>query len=164
MKHLLIAFLLITLTSCGQTIYIVRHAEKTPPVGNSTDVALSAEGEARAQALKEVLKKEKIELVYSTNTIRTKTTAKPTADHFALTIETYGPRPDSAFINMLKNSKKNILVVGHSNTIDDIANMLTGTTDAGGDLKDSEYDNLFIIKRKGDKFILKKETYGVPTE
>jgi broad specificity phosphatase PhoE len=164
MRYLLIAFLLISFTSCAQTIYIVRHAEKGTPMANSSDVPLSAEGEARALALKEVLKNEKIEVIYSTNTIRTKTTAKPTADHFSLTIETYGPRPDSAFISMLKSSNKNILVVGHSNTIDDIANMLLGTTEAGGDLKDSDYDNLFIIKRKGDKFILKKETYGVPTE
>ena len=164
MKYLLIAFLLVSLSSCGQTIYIVRHAEKGTPMGNTSDVPLSTEGEARAQALKEVLKNEKIEVIYSTNTIRTTTTAKPTADHFGIPVETYGPRPDSAFINMLKNSKKNILVVGHSNTIDDIANMLTGETVVPGDLKDSDYDNLFIIKRKGDKFILKKETYGVPTE
>src|SRR5687768_18057231 len=95
---------------------------------------------------------------------RTKTTAKPTADHFGITTETYGPRPDSAFIAMLKNSKKNILVVGHSNTIDDIANMLTGETVVPGDLKDSEYDNLYIIKRKGEKFVFKGERYGASSQ
>ncbi len=164
MKYLLIVFLLISLTSCGQTIYIVRHAEKGTPMGNSSDVPLSPEGEARAQALKEVLKSEKIEVIYSTNTIRTKTTAKPTADHFGITTETYGPRPDSAFINMLKSSKKNILVVGHSNTIDDIVNMLTGESVVPGDLKDSEYDNLYIIKRKGEKFVFKGEKYGASSQ
>ena len=164
MKFILCAFLLVSFASCAQTIYIVRHGEKAPPVGNSTDVSLSAEGEARAKALMEELKNKKIEAIYSTNTIRTKSTAQPTATHFGLTISTYGPRPDSAFIQMLKSSDKNILVVGHSNTIDDIANLLTGSTDAGVDLKDSDYDNLFIIKKKGDKWVLKKETYGAPTE
>lgn len=164
MRYLMILLAAFILCSCSNTIYVVRHAEKAPQVGNNSDVALSAEGQQRAQALKSALTDKKIEQVYSTNTIRTKSTAQPTADHFGLSINTYGPRPDSAFINLLKTSKKNTLVVGHSNTIDDIANMLTGTNEAGGDLKDSDYDNLFIIKRKGDKFILKKETYGVPTE
>src|SRR5690242_8767846 len=155
MRNLLILILIVFLCSCGNTIYVVRHAEKATPMGNSTDVPLSAEGEKRALALKETLKDKKIELIYSTNTIRTRSTAQPTADQFGLTITTYGPRPDSAFINLLKGSKKNTLVVGHSNTIDDIANMLTGTTAVAGDLKDSEYDNLYVIKRKGKRFVFK---------
>lgn len=164
MRYLLIAFLLVSFSACTQTIYIVRHGEKAPPVGNNSDVSLSEQGQQRAQALKELLKDKKIEQVYSTNTIRTKSTAQPTADHFGLNIETYGPRPDSAFIEMLKNSKKNILVVGHSNTIDDIANMLADEKVVPADLKETDYDNLFILKRKGKKFVFKGETYGVPTE
>jgi phosphohistidine phosphatase SixA len=160
MRYLLILLAAFIFCSCGSTIYVVRHAEKAPQAGNNSDVALSTEGQQRAQTLKSRLANEKIEQVYSTNTIRTKSTAQPTADHFGLSINTYGPRPDTAFINLLKASKKNTLVVGHSNTVDDIANMLIGQTVVAGDLKDSEYDNLYIIKRKGDKFVFKGEKYG----
>ncbi len=163
MRYLLLFTVLVVLCSCGNTIYIVRHGEKAPPVGNNSDVSLSEQGQQRASALKEVLKDKKIEEVYSTNTVRTKSTAQPTADHFSLSITTYGPRPDSTFIHLLKNSKKNTLVVGHSNTIDDIANMLAGQNVVPGDLKESDFDNLFIIKRKGKKFVFKGEKYGAPS-
>ena len=80
----------------------------------SSDVPLTEKGKQRAEALKEVLKDKKIAYVFSTNTIRTKSTAQPTADYFHLTTEMYGPRRDSAFINLLRSKKKNTLIVGHS--------------------------------------------------
>ena len=58
--------------------------------------------------------------------------------------------------------KGNVLIVGHSNTVDDIANKMSGQTVVSGDLKDNEYDNLFIIKRKGKGFVFKAEKYGAP--
>ncbi|MEI9810434.1 MAG: histidine phosphatase family protein [Bacteroidota bacterium] len=107
--------------------------------------------------------KKKIAYVYSTNTIRTKSTAQPTADYFSLSIETYNPRPDSAFISLLKTKKKNTLVVGHSNTIDDIVNKLCGETKVAGDLPETEFDNLFIVKKKGNKMIFRQKKYGKPS-
>ena len=100
----------------------------------SSDVPLTEKGKQRAEALKEILKDKKIAYVFSTNTIRTKSTAQPTADYFHLTTEIYGPRPDSAFISLLKSKKKNTLIVGHSNTVDDIVNMLCGEKKVAGDL------------------------------
>jgi hypothetical protein len=41
--------------------------------------------------------------------------------------------------------------VGHSNTVDDIVNALTGEKSIPGDLQDSEYDNLFVVTYKGKK-------------
>ena len=149
----ILIILSLCLCSCGNTYYIVRHAEKAAPGANmSTDVPLTPAGEQRAIEVKEILKNKHIGLVYSTNTIRTKSTAKPTADYFGLTIEIYAPRPDSSFIDLLKSKKKNTLVVGHSNTVDDIVNMLSGEKKIPGDLADAEYNKLFILKRKGKKF------------
>jgi 2,3-bisphosphoglycerate-dependent phosphoglycerate mutase len=163
MKSLL-ALLLLVFTSCGHTYYVVRHAEKATATSNmSSDVPLTPDGEQRAIDLREALKNKKIEYVYSTNTIRTRTTAQPTADHFGLKIETYGPRPDTAFINLLKTKKKNTLVVGHSNTIDDIVNMLCGEKKVSGDLPETDYDNLFTVKKKGKKYVFKGLTYGRAT-
>ncbi len=164
MRLVLLALVLLA-TSCGHTYYVVRHAEKAPQAQDmSSDVPLSPEGEQRAQALKEALTNKKIAHIYSTNTIRTRSTAQPTADHFALKIETYGPRPDSTFIALLNTKKKNTLVVGHSNTIDDVVNMLCGEKKVAGDLPETDYDNLFTIKKKGKRYIFKGLTFGKPTQ
>jgi phosphohistidine phosphatase SixA len=124
----------------------------------SSDVPLTAAGTQRAGALREILRHKKIGYVFSTNTIRTRSTAQPTADFFHLPIETYGPRPDSAFIALLWSKKKNTLVVGHSNTVDDLVNMLCGKKEVPGDLPDTEYNKLFIVKKKGKKLTFTEST------
>ena len=160
MRLILVVFSSFFLFSCSQTFYVVRHAEKAAQAANmSSDVPLSTVGKQRAERLGGLLHDKKIGLIYSTNTIRTRTTAEPTANHFLLSINTYGPKPDSAFIKLLKSQKKNTLVVGHSNTVDDIVNMLCGETKVAGDLDETIYDNLYVIKRKGRKFIFRNEKF-----
>jgi phosphohistidine phosphatase SixA len=158
---IILSCIILVCSSCSQSYYIVRHAEKATQEANmSSDVPLTEKGKQRAEDLKKILSRKKIAFVFSTNTIRTKSTAQPTADYFHLTIEIYGPRPDSAFIALLKSKKKNTLVVGHSNTVDDIVNMLCGRKEVAGDLPDSEYDNLFIVKKKGKRYIYSFQKYG----
>lgn len=137
------------LTSCSHTYYIVRHAEKAVPSAGSTmntpdDPPLSEDGSARAQALKTVLMDKGVKNIFSTNTKRTRSTAQPLSDQTGVAIQTYGPRPDSTFIKRLKGLKANTLIVGHSNTVDDIVNGLLEQNKLT-DLADSEYDNLFVI-------------------
>lgn len=165
MRILLISLTMLCITaSCSHTIYVVRHAEKALPAGTSTmmknDPPLSEAGKERAETLKDVLKTEKIRYIFATNTIRTQSTGEPTSAYFNLSIETYSPVPDSAFIYRLKTLKKNALVVGHSNTVDDIVNMLCGSPKIPGDLKETEYDNLFILKIKGKKISFENRKYG----
>lgn len=149
------------LTACSHTYYVVRHAEKAAQGQNmSSDVPLSKDGLQRAGELKKLLTGKKIAHIYSTNTIRTMSTAKPTADYFHLTIQQYGPRPDPLFIDSLKKLKKNALIVGHSNTVDDLVNGLTGKTNVPGDLQDGAYDNLFVIKVKGKKVTFEQKKFG----
>lgn len=159
---LLASFLL---TACSHSYYVVRHAEKAGASPGSTmsspnNPPLSAEGEQRAQALKETLKDSKITYIFSTNTTRTMSTAEPLRSQLGLTTENYGPMPDSAFIQKLKGLKKNVLIVGHSNTVDDIVNGLTGKKTVPGDLPDSEYSNLFIVTYKGKKVSFERRSYG----
>jgi phosphohistidine phosphatase SixA len=173
MKFIFSLMTVFILSSCGNTFYIVRHAEKAKPLAGmsvleANDPPLSDSGNIRALALKDRLKGENIHYIFSTNYKRTINTAKP-LDEYLATVQTqyYNPRKDStdAFITKLKIIKKgNVLVVGHSNTVDDIANLLCGSIVVPGDLKDSDYDNLYEIKRRGDKYTFKGKTYGVPTE
>jgi phosphohistidine phosphatase SixA len=172
MKYFILVFSIV-LFSCGNTYYIVRHAEKATGIDpgtmmTATDPPLSIEGEKRALKLKEMLSGKNIKFIFSTNTLRTISTAKPLKELFLnMPIRLYSSKPDSldAFIQKLKSIRKgNVLVVGHSNTVDDIANKLCGKTVVPGDLKDNEYDNLFVVKRKGKGFVFKAEKYGAPSK
>lgn len=156
---LLVFSISLFLFSCTTSYYVVRHAEKAVAEPNmSSDVPLSDAGKQRAEKLKEIMKDKKIGYIFSTNTIRTKTTAEPTANYFGLKTELYA-KPDSAFISKLKSVKKNTLITGHSNTVDDIVNMFFTVKKVEGDLKDTEYDNLFIVKKKGKKYFFEQTKY-----
>ena len=165
MKNYAWVLLPLLLTACTHSYYIVRHAEKAASNGNmGSDVPLTAAGEQRALVLKDTLKNKNIAFVFSTNTIRTKSTALPTASHFVLATEIY-PRVDTAFINKLKKLKKSALIVGHSNTVDEIVNGLCNQTKLSGDLNENEFDNLFIVKYRrffGTTITYQHKKYGTP--
>ena len=159
MKQFPFLLLLVILGSCTTThYYIVRHAEKADTQSMTTDVPLSAAGTERAIALREALRNVGIRHIYSTNTIRTKATAAPLGEHLGIGTQTYDPR-DSAFINRLQAIKENTLVVGHSNTVDDLVNSLTGGQILQ-DLVDTQYGDLFVVTRKGKKIRFEKKRFG----
>ena len=162
-KYLLILSV-VFFTSCNTTTYfVVRHAEKEANT-MASDVALSDAGKQRAEALKQLLKDKKIGTVYSTNYIRTKTTAQPLADAVGVTIQVYDPR-DTTFIHRIvnagnKDKEGNMLIVGHSNTVDDIVNALMGRKAVPGDLPETQYGDLFVVKKRGKKFSLDTKHFG----
>ncbi len=168
-----IFFLIISLfffTSCSTTFFIVRHAEKEIPaatasMSTSGDPQLSAEGKIRAIELRETLKDKNIRTIFSTNTIRTISTAKPLCNLRGINIELYNHRDTlMQFIDRLNKIKKgNVLIVGHSNTVDDIVNKLCGVEKISKDLLETQYDNLYVVKKKGNKFSFENKKYGTPT-
>jgi 2,3-bisphosphoglycerate-dependent phosphoglycerate mutase len=161
MTKLFILFI-ISLSSCATTnYYVVRHAEKEAASTNmmTTDVPLSQSGKERAEALKILLQNNNIQRIFSTNYIRTTSTVKPLSEAIGVPIEIYAPG-DSLFINNIKEIKnRNILIVGHSNTVDDIVNGITGEKHLQ-DLPDTQYGDLFVIKKKGNKYKLELKKFG----
>ena len=102
-------------------VVVVRHAEK---LADGSDPALSDPGRARAQRLAYRLRDAPLVAVYSTDTQRTRLTAKPSADEHGLAVTIYNPRmPPAEFVAWLKqmHSHGTVLVVGHSNTAPAIA-------------------------------------------
>lgn len=171
-KTIFYLFLLIILSSCGSVkYYIVRHAEKaavsTGTVMNTPDdPPLSAAGRVRAIELRETLKNKGIRRIFSTNTTRTISTAQPLEElQGGTTIEIYNTKDSlDYFIGEIRHIQKgNVLVVGHSNTVDDIVNKLVGETKVPKDLPDSDYDNLYIVTKKGKHYKFENKTYGTPT-
>ena len=151
---------LLFLLSCKTTTYyIVRHAERASPTTMTSDMPLSEVGKQRAQALKDLLQNENIKRIFSTNYLRTKSTAQPLADALHVPVELYDPG-DSTFISRLKAIKGNALIVGHSNTVDDLVNGLTGRREVNGDLSDIQYGDLLIVKKKGKRLVFEKKHFG----
>lgn len=159
-----LTFLLVaacTLQACSSTSYfVVRHAEKESQNANMTsDVPLSAEGKERAKALEAKLHSSNVKYIYSTNTLRTKSTAQPLSDLLGVSIQTYDHR-DTSFVSKIKALPKgNVLIVGHSNTVDDLVNQLYPQAQMK-DLPETQYGDLFIIKRKGKKYSYKVDHFG----
>lgn len=169
MRSLIICLIILfVLSSCRQTYYIVRHAEKETVDSSATmmknDPLLTEAGKQRAEELKEILKTKKIGYIFSTNTIRTRSTAELTRAHFKLAIEAYKPMPDSAFILQLKSLKKNVLIIGHSNTVDDLVNKLCGQIKIPSDLPDTAYDNLYVVIKKRNKWFFENRKFGNPAQ
>jgi broad specificity phosphatase PhoE len=117
-----------------------------------SDPPLSAEGEKQAVDLKTFLQNKSIKSIYSTNYARTIATAEPTRQAFGVKLKIYDPKNTAQFVEELKNiSNGNVLVVGHSNTVDDVVNGLLGETKMT-DLPDTAYGNVFIVRKKGSSF------------
>jgi 2,3-bisphosphoglycerate-dependent phosphoglycerate mutase len=163
-----VAFLLLVfLASCSSThYYVVRHAEKAAPNSTMTsDVPLSEAGRRRAEALPAALKGIPVSQLWSSNTIRTRTTLEPfrkTMPNLALTV--YANDSLSHYINLWKNIKgEQLLIAGHSNTVDDIINGLLGRKELS-DLPDTQYGDVFIVHKKkglfGTKTRFDKKHFG----
>jgi len=167
MKYLLTILLLgVFLTSFSQTYFVVRHAEKLGSSGSTmnTNPPLSDAGKQRAEALKDSLHSKKIGYVFSTNTLRTLSTAEPTANYFNLKTKIYDTELNDTFIAQLLSLRENVLIVGHSNTVDDIVNKLCGSVKIPGSLLDSAYDDLFVITKNGKTITFEARKYGNPSQ
>lgn len=130
-------------------VVVVRHAEKLADGGS--DPALSDPGRARAQRLADLLRDAPLVAAYSTDTQRTRQTAKPSADAHGLAITIYNPRmPPAEFVAWLKQThpRGTVLVVGHSNTAPAIAAALCrcGVAPMG----EGEYDRVLRVSFAAD--------------
>jgi phosphohistidine phosphatase SixA len=127
MKHLVVIllFLLAPLAKANDsfTLYLVRHAEKLTV---KDDPALTQCGKLRAKQIASMLAKTKIEKVYSTSYKRTMATAAPFAKQQQLAIKNYSPANLEQFSQQLLMLKESALIVGHSNTTPQLAQLLSG--------------------------------------
>jgi broad specificity phosphatase PhoE len=132
------------------TIYLVRHAEKEVSEDNPRDPGLTPCGQERAVSLANFLGDVNIDVVYSTDYIRTKTTAEPTAKSKAKKIELYNPRELDSFAKSLLDGSQDALVVGHSNTTGVLAGLLVGKDIASVSMSEDVYHRIYQVVVCGD--------------
>lgn len=145
-----------------QLIVLARHAERAED--GTKDPAISAAGQARAQALAEALKSAGIEQVFTTHYRRTQQTAAPLAAARKLqpTVITIKPgemqahlQEVAAAVNKLDGA---VLVVGHSNTLAPLVKLL-----GGPEVKpvcESSFSHLFLLTPGGEGRRLVQARYG----
>lgn len=132
------------------TFILVRHAEKeanatTMQGAQNKDPELSEAGKARALRLADMLQRQEIAAIYSTNYKRTLNTVNPLAEKLGVKVQQYEPFKEEVILKMLEEHKgKTIVIVGHSNNIPWIANYLLGTKQFG-DYDESYYENMLVV-------------------
>lgn len=125
--------------------FLVRHAEKGQD--DPKDPSLTAFGEARAQLLADELSNAGISAIYSTGYKRTQQTAQPLADRLGVPVLTYDAKRDlTEFLQevQMNHAGEKVLIVGHSNTVPNMANILTGT-ESYQQFDDADYNHLIIV-------------------
>ncbi|MDP3747920.1 MAG: histidine phosphatase family protein [Phenylobacterium sp.] len=149
----------------AQTIVIVRHGEKADA---SSDPALSSAGEARALALASALKAARVTAVIATPLKRTRSTAQPTAAAAGLTVTNIGfdggqPTHVAAVTALARQAPATatVLVVGHSNTVPEIARAL-GDADPQP-LTECDFDRMTVIQLGAGAPKVVHARYGAPT-
>jgi broad specificity phosphatase PhoE len=132
-----------------KTIILVRHAEKAD--ATSVDPDLSPEGKQRAERLMKLVKKYRPGAIYSTDFKRTRETAAPMAARRKLQVLTYDAKKHQDLIDAIMKSKtKRFMIVGHSNTIPGLANLL-GKKDLFKNLDESEFGAIWVVRIKDGK-------------
>lgn len=161
-----LAAALIALPAQAQTVVLVRHGEKAGPTG---DVDLSASGQARAQALAQALSGARLTLVLATTFKRTSQTAQPAAAAAGLPVVTINfDGGDTAHILRVAGRARQapadatVLIVGHSNTIAEIARALGDP--APTPISDCDYDRMTVLQLDGKTARAIHIRYGAPTQ
>lgn len=149
----------------AQTVVLVRHAEK---VDQSADPALSAEGEARAQLLAASLADAQVTMILATPLQRTRLTAAPAAvaadvEVTQISLEGGSAAHVARVVEAVRGAAPadTVLVVGHSNTVPEIARALGATSTTP--ITDCEYDRMIVIRLDGDGSASITGRYGAPS-
>jgi broad specificity phosphatase PhoE len=123
-------------------IFVVRHADR--PDGIDT---LNQSGIFRARQLADVLRSFKLDAVFSSPYHRTLTTAMPTAQQQDLEIKEYDPRQLDSLAQIVQNDwlGKNVLIVGHSNTVPQTVQAFGLEPDVEL-IPHDQYDRLYLLQ------------------
>ena len=140
--------------------YLVRHAEKD----TGKNPVLSTAGYLRTGDLYRELKNKKISKIFVSQYRRTQLTADSLRIYKKTdTIHYTADETGDGLLNKLagqKGKQKNILIIGHSNTIPAILKKLGVIGLDISEIPDDEFDNLFVVTVKNRKVSLKWLKYG----
>ena len=147
-SRLLAAALLLVAAACATTpraeaprpnYFVTRHLQKAA----GQDPGLTAEGQANAVRLADLLAADPPSAIYVSTTRRAAETAAPLAARLGLTPKTYNPADTPGLIARVTAEPGTVLIVGHSNTVPEIVQRLGGSRPA--DIADTEYGEVWHV-------------------
>ena len=146
------------------TVLLIRHAdiEIPPPIGDP-DPALSAKGLLRAEALVHAIGQVAIASIFTSSLKRTRQTASPLAAKLALGTELLPD--DDSFADDLRSGHYGtaVLIVGHSNTVPQLIEGMTGVSATSISIGEKNFDNLYLVTLTETESQLQRMKYGTPT-
>ncbi|WP_106791252.1 histidine phosphatase family protein [Aquimarina sp. Aq78] len=131
------------------TYFLVRHAEKDLSDPDNRNPELTEAGKIRSENWAKMLADTPVDMVYTTDYIRTRKTAEPIAKSKNLELVLYNPRNLNDTEFQEKTKGKTVVVVGHSNTTPTFVNKIIGK-EKYSSIDEKIYGKLFIIKVTGD--------------
>ena len=154
MSLLALALALPASAADSTVVIVVRHAEKA--TDDPRDPSLSEAGQARAQALAATLAKASLDAAYSTQYKRTQLTAEPSAKAAGLAVQVrpIDSRNAGTYAADLARDLRalppgsTVLVVGHSNTVPELVQTISGQPAA--EMPETEFDRYTVITLDAD--------------
>lgn len=126
-------------------------------VGNDPELAYV--GGVRAQKLAQILENQDVKHIFSTDYKRTRATVEPTATAAGVEIQSYDPKNHDSLVEQLRKLDGNVLVVGHSNTVSQLANYFVGESEKFADLTDLEYDFIYVVRLESNSSSVERKVY-----
>jgi broad specificity phosphatase PhoE len=144
-------------------IILIRHAEKVqhPPGG---DAGLDPKGIIRAQELRRVLADAGVHALYASQYPRARLTAEPLAQALRDSVRTYDANRNDLLAERIRREHRGqtVLVVGHSDSVPEFFEALTGVKLGEG--ATVAYDRMFVITLLADgRHTLTRLRYGAPS-
>jgi len=143
--------------SVAKIFYLIRHAEKDTV--NKVDPLLTQAGLARSAKVADIMMGTRVDVIYSTMTMRTLFTVDSLADIKMMQSRPYDNKALKDLLVKVKESSNDnrIFIVGHSNTIPAIANSIAGNDVFKNTFDESDYGNfvIVVVKKSGEVDILK---------
>jgi broad specificity phosphatase PhoE len=133
-------------------VILVRHAQKERAEG--ADPSLSATGQRQAEALEETLKRTPLSLLIASQFKRTIQTLSPIATAREMEINIVPADREieahlAAIVQRVKDTRGNVLIAGHSNTVPLIIQALGGPEIAT--IREEEYGGLYLLSLPEDR-------------
>ena len=131
------------------TYFLIRHAEKVRVYSADANPDLNERGYQRAENWKNILQHISFDAIYSTDYTRTLKTVEPIAIMSNLEPILYHPLEVDYELFQTENKGKNVLIVGHSNSIPQFVNALI-KQQKYPEMDDAEFSHLYIVTIKGN--------------
>ena len=152
-RSALAALLVLALAACAymapiqapSTYYVVRHLH-TPE--GAADPDLTEEGQRHARLLADWFEgQEAPAAIFVSTTKRAQQTAAPLAAKLGITPRLYDPRDTPGLIAEVMKEPPPVLIVGHSNTVPDIVELLGGEKPAA--LQETDFGAIWRVAPDG---------------